>query len=372
MRIAAALFLLILCGCAAKRGLHEGAMLEQNGRIAEAKAAYAAVWERKPKNTVAKEGYTRMAQRELTDLMGAAIMSYRVGGLKEGDAQRQSALSFRRMIIDKGIDLRWDPNVDAAREDAKLREADALYLLASDAFREDRFGHTIELARQSLQLNPKHAEAPHLIRMAEAEPIYREGQQAEQLGLWRKAYERYEAVARLDAAHKDVMLRIEHCRRMARYTVAYLPVQEPRAKRTIMGFEVGSGPVDQELATLVQRELLALKDPFLQLIDRGSTDVILAEQRRQMSGPFNDQVAEAGKLLGARYILTGRVLKYDDLLKRDLEVQVQLIDAETGRIHLSEVARAAKPDMVREGAAKLADVVARRIAELLKGFDPQG
>ncbi|HRD51878.1 MAG TPA: tetratricopeptide repeat protein [Flavobacteriales bacterium] len=372
MRIVAPLLVLFLYGCAAKRGLHEGATLERNGRIAEARAAYEAVWERKPKSTAAQEGFKRMAQRELADLMGAAIMSYRVGGMKEGDAQRQSALNFRRQIIDTGIDLRWDPSVDAAREEARLREADALYQLASVAYREDRFGQAIELARQCIQLNPKHAEAPHLMRMAEAEPIYREGQQAEQLGLWRKAHERYEAVARLDAAHKDVMLRVEHCRRMARFTVAYLPVQESRAKRTIMGFEIGSGPVDQELATLVQRELLALKDPFLQLIDRGSTDVILAEQRRQMSGPYSEQVAEAGKLLGARYILTGRVLKYDDLLKRDLEVQVQLIDAQTGRIHLSEVARAAKVDLGREGAAKLSDVVARRIAALLRGFDPQG
>lgn len=362
---------LLIAGCAARRGLRDAALQEQNGRITEAKAAYAAVWERKPKNAPAKDGFRRMAQLELNDLMNGAMMSYRASGLKEGDAQRQRAVDFRRMVVDKGIDLKWDAAVDAVREETRLREAEALFLIASQAYREDRFQQAIDLARQCLQLNPKHPEADHLIRMSEAEPLYREGQQAEQLGLWRTAHGRYEAVARLDAAHRDVMLRMEHTRRMARYTLAYLPVQPSRSKRTILGFEIGSGPVDQELAVLVQRELLALKDPFMQLVDRGSTDVILAEQRRQMSGPFSEQVAEAGKLLGARYILTGRVLKYDDLLKRDLEVQVQVIDAETGRIHLSEVARASKADVARDGAARLTDVVARRIAALLKGFDPQ-
>lgn len=372
MRLVKSLFLLVLFGCAAQRGLREGAALESAGRIAEAKAAYAEVWERKPGNTQAREGFKRMAQVELNDLMNGAKMSYRASGLKEGDPQRQRALDFRRTIVAMGIDLKWDAEVDAVREETRLREAEALFQIASEAFREDRFQQAIELAKQCLQLDPKHREAGHLIRMSEAEPLYREAQQAEQLGLWRKAHERYASVARLDAAHKDVMLRLEHCKRMARYTLAYLPVQQSRSKRTILGFEIGSGPVDQELAALVQHELLALKDPFLQLVDRGSTEVILAEQRRQMSGPFSEQVAEAGKLLGARYILTGRVLKYDDLLKRDLEVQVQVIDAETGRIHLSEVARASKSDVAREGTARLTDVVARRIAALLKGFDPQG
>ena len=372
MRIAAALVILFLCGCAAQRGLREGAAHEQNGRVAEAKAAYAAVWERKPNRAPAREGYKRMAQRELDELVGAAVVAYRVGGLKEGDAQRQRSLDYRGAVVGQGIDLRWDGAVDAAREDAKLREAEALFQFASAAFREDRFQQAIGLARQCLQFDPRHGEAHHLIRMAEAEPLFREGQQAEQLGLWRKAHARYEAVARLDAAHKDVVQRLEHCKRMARYTLAYLPVQASRSKRTILGFEIGSGPVDQELAVVVQREVLALKDPFLQLIDRGSTDVILAEQRRQMNETFSEQAAVAGRLLGARYILTGRVLKYDDLLKRDLEVQVQVIDAETGRLHLSEVARATKADLPRDGSAKLTDVVARRIAALLKGFDPQG
>ncbi|MBK8226881.1 MAG: hypothetical protein IPK70_06870 [Flavobacteriales bacterium] len=371
MRPAILALALLLSGCAAKRALQQAQAMEQSAQMESAAAAYLEAWDRKPNSLLAREGYARTAQRLLDDRMSAAIMSYRVAGLKEGDRDRQTAADFRQRIALKGIDLRWNQEVDDARIEAKTREADARYQEAEAELRADHFAEAIALARQCLQLNPAHKEAPFLIRMAEAEPVYREGLRAEELGLWRKAHERYAAVSAIDAAHRDVMARLEACREKARYTLAYLPVQQPHEKRSIMGFSIGSGPVDMELAGLVQRELLALKDPFLQLIDRGSTDVVLAEQRRQMSGNYNEQMAQAGKLLGARYLLTGRVTKYDDLLKRDLEVQVQLIDAQTGRIHLSEQVRAAKADLAREGAARLTDLAARRIAERLRGFAPE-
>jgi TolB-like protein len=371
MRPAILTLVFLLCGCAAKRALHQAQVLEQSAQLESAAAAYLEAWDRKPKSQLAREGYARTAQRLLDDRMGVAIMSYRMGGLQEGDRDRQTAVDFRQRIATKGIDLRWNKEVDDAREEARRREAEAHYRDAEAELRVDRFTEAIALARECLKLDPAHKQAPHLIRMAEAEPLYREGLRAEELGLWRKAHERYAAVSAIDAAHRDVMARMEACREKARFTLAYLPVQQEREKRTILGFAIGSGPVDLELAGLVQRELLALKDPFLQVIDRGSTDVILAEQRRQMSGNYNEQMAQAGKLLGARYLLTGRVTKYDDLLKRDLEVQVQLIDAQTGRIHLSEQVRAAKAELARDGAARLTDLAARRIAERLRGFAPE-
>lgn len=363
--------MLLLLSCGGQRSLQRAEALERAGRLPDAEAAYLALLERKPRHAEARDGATRMAQRLLDDRLGAALMSYRAGQIDQGDRDRDLAAAHQRAAAARGLVLQWNDEVDRAREEARRSAAQQRYEEAEAAFRADRFTECITLAQQALVLHAKHAQAPFLIRMAQAEPLYREAQKAEQLGLWRQAHQRYREVAAIDAAHKDVQLRLEHCRKQACYTLAYLPLGQNGGAPNFLGLPIGSGPVDGELAALVQRELLALKDPYLQLVDRGSTGVVLAEQRRQMSGPFQEQVAQAGRLLGARYLLTGRVLKYDDLLKRDLEVQVQLIDAQTGRILLSEVVRAARTELPRASSQKLTDLVARRIAERLRGFEPK-
>ncbi|MBK9515438.1 MAG: hypothetical protein IPO05_17925 [Flavobacteriales bacterium] len=43
-------------------------------------------------------------------------------------------------------------------------------------------------------------------------------------------------------------------------------------------------------------------------------------------------------------MLTGKVLRFDDVLTCQIEVQVQVIDAFTGQVHLSEVVRVNKTD----------------------------
>lgn len=371
MRLLPVLTALLLMGCSGQRALRQAAHSEQAGLLAEAHEAYLRLLEQKPRSAEARADAQRTAQRLLDDRLGVALMSYRSGQIDQGDRDRDLAAALQRAAAAKGLVLQWNDEADRARAEACRLAAQLRYEEAETAFRADRFAECIALAQQALQLDARHAQAPFLIRMAQAEPLYREAQKAEQLGLWRQAHQRYREVAAIDAAHKDVQLRLEHCRRQASYTLAYLPLGQGRGAPNILGLPIGSGPVDGELAALVQRELLALKDPYLQLIDRESTDVVMAEQRRQMSGPFQEQVAQAGRLLGARYLLTGRVLKYDDLLKRDLEVQVQLIDAQTGRIHLSEVVRAARTELPRASTQKLTDLVARRIAERLRGFEPK-
>jgi TolB-like protein len=93
-----------------------------------------------------------------------------------------------------------------------------------------------------------------------------------------------------------------------------------------------------------------------------------------MSGVYDDRYsAEAGRLIGARYVLTGKVLRFDDVLTRQIEVQVQVIDAFTGQVHLSEVVRVNKTDLERGSTrAQLLERSAERAAARVAGFDPHG
>jgi len=61
------------------------------------------------------------------------------------------------------------------------------------------------------------------------------------------------------------------------------------------------------------------------------------------------------------------------VLTRQIEVQVQVIDAFTGQVHLSEVVRVNKTDLERGSTrAQLLERSAERAAARVAGFDPHG
>jgi hypothetical protein len=66
-----------------------------------------------------------------------------------------------------------------------------------------------------------------------------------------------------------------------------------------------------------------------------------------------------------------RILRYDEILRRDIEVQMQLLDAENGRIHLSEIVKVNKQEIGKGNTrSQLLDRAAKRMARLVADFDP--
>ncbi|MFN3874627.1 MAG: hypothetical protein ACK4L7_01780 [Flavobacteriales bacterium] len=363
------MLLLAMVGCGMRRELQRAQALESVGQWEQAYAAYSPLFEHRPQDAAVRGGYERAAQGVLDQRLSAAIAHYRAGAIEAGDAELERASRFRRQAVAQGIHLRWDPAADAARSDARQARAADLYEQAEAAFREERFGEAQALAEQCQRLDQSHSRAAHLARLAQTEPLYREGQRAESLGLWRQAYHRYKDAAAIDPGHKDVLACMVRCREKAAYTLAVLVSSEGNALDEAWGMLFGSKSdrLMQEMSALVHGEILALKDPFLQLIDRANTEAILAEQRRQMSGSYGEQVALAGKLLGASYIMTVRMLRTDPQSR--IEAQVQLLDAQSGRIHISDMVRATRGELARRGQ-QVAELAAHRIAERLRGFDP--
>ncbi len=69
--------------------------------------------------------------------------------------------------------------------------------------------------------------------------------------------------------------------------------------------------VEKEMGALVVQSLLENKDPFLVLLDRDYTSKLLDEQKLGMSGLYDEKtLIQAGKLIGAKYILLGEITEY--------------------------------------------------------------
>ncbi|HRH38212.1 MAG TPA: hypothetical protein PK760_07700, partial [Flavobacteriales bacterium] len=345
---------------------------EREGMYQEAFDRYSTLYAARPKMVDAHVGMKRSAQALFDRLQDEASAAYAMHDLATGDAARSRAVTFKSRMDPQGLDIQWMPLFEQKRSEAVRYEVDRLYGEAEEAFKQEHFTQAEELANQCHRLDPDRRDAEHLAKLAQVEPIYREALLGMELGLWREAYQKFKHVAELDAGHKDTMVRLATCREKAQVMVCYIPVVNSALYNDVVGALYSYGQLETQLAANMKQALMDLNDPLLVLVDRDHTDQIIEEQRRQMSGAYDDRhLIEAGKLLGARYVLTAKILRYDDVLRRETEVQVQLLDAETGRIRSSEIVRANKQEIARGNTrSQLMELVAKRGAEKLRGFAP--
>ncbi len=171
--------------------MERAAVYEREGMLQEAYNGYAEVHDRKPRTVEAHVGMKRTAQSLFDRLQADASALYLANALAGGDQKRAEAANFKSRMDVKGLELQWDPMLDTRRVEAQRVEADRLYQEADAAYRAERFSEAEELATKSLQLDKDRKETAFLLKLAQLEPRYREGQRAMELGLWRDGFQRF-------------------------------------------------------------------------------------------------------------------------------------------------------------------------------------
>lgn len=366
------LFLIILvssCGSIRKK-MDRASLYEKEGMFAEGHAAYEDIYARRPKEAEAHVGMKRSAQVMLDRKILEASERYAANDLEQGEQLRNEAIVMKQGMDRKGLELQWDGHLDDQRRTARSTKARDLLQEADEAFRGDRFAEAEELAMSCQRLDPEMKEADYLVLIAQLEPRYREGQKAETLGLWREAHKAYRWITDKDTGYKDAWQRLQAATKNAAYTLAYVPLFNTMLYTAQL--DMGLGQLEQQFSANLKPAILDLDDPLIILVDRDNTNELLAEQQRNMTGTYDERyVAEAGKLLGARYVLTGRIMRFDDLLAKQIEVQMQVLDAESGRIMLADVVRVNKQEIGRGAPrAQLLKRAAKRMAVRLSEFTP--
>ncbi|MBL7938186.1 MAG: hypothetical protein JNL43_02400 [Flavobacteriales bacterium] len=371
MRWSLPVLILLLMSCGSVRKQMERATLyEREGMYTEAFSAYETIREKRPKEAEAHVGMKRTAQMLLDRKIMEASERYLANDLEQGERLRSEAVLLKQGMDQKGLELQWDGHLDDLRRTARSTRAKDLLRKAEEAFRTDHFNEAEELASSCQRLDPELKEADYLVLIAQLEPRYREGQKAETLGSWRDAHKAYRWITMKDPGYKDAWQRLRTAKENASYTLAYVPLFNTMLYTA--QFDMGGGMIEQQLSANLKQAILDLDDPLIILVDRDNTGELLAEQQRNMSGIYQDRyVAEAGKLIGARYVLTGRIMRFDDVLSKQIEVQMQVLDAESGRILLADVVRVNKQD-IGKGAprAQLLERAAKRMAARLSEFTP--
>lgn len=174
----------------------------------------------------------------------------------------------------------------------KQAEADVL------AFRYDEAKSKLEIIKGYFSGFPN---LEYLESFCDLYPNYYLATKSLQEGRLRDAYKALKKIESIDPYFKDSKQLLESCVKQGRITVAYVSVDR----------ESINNDVEKEMGAHVVQSLLDNKDPFLTLLDRDYTSKLLEEQKLGMSGLYDEKtLIQAGKLVGARYILLGEIIEY--------------------------------------------------------------
>ena len=152
-----------------------------------------------------------------------------------------------------------------------------------------------------IKIKADYRDAASLREFAEVEPVYHSAMEAYRDGNFRRAYQLFRNVQDSAPGYRDTPRYLEKSTEKAALTVAVLPFEGPERHRNVV--ELMRAQATQAFAQT--------NDPLLRIIDRENTDELLKEQKLGLSGLVDEgTAASAGQLVGAKAVLTGRLIAY--------------------------------------------------------------
>lgn len=345
---------LVLASCSGYRSaMKEALKLEEAGLRREAMERYTAIFGAHQKAD-ARIGMKRNGQAILDGKFQSARGECMRGQFTE--ALRSYELAFAYHLEHQSLELKLPANAQMDQAACRQDYIDDLYTKAEEAVLQERFEEAKGLIGRLYQLDRSNKRAQYLEILCEIIPNYNLGKKAEELGLWRDAYRFYNEVTQLDAGYKDALMRRDAALEKARVTLAVVQFQADAS----LAF------LQKELVAVTKNELLQLRDPFIQLVERDDLSALVEEQTKGMLGLVDAATAvKAGELTGAQFLLSlelmqvnvqplrstrqekkgylgsneaARKVKYTEVVSsRSVEAtcRYKVIDTESGRVHLS-------------------------------------
>ena len=366
-RLLFSLFLLglIIAGCGGSRSLlKEAQTLEQGGLTLKAFEKYNEVYQQYGK-VEGLVGMRRLAQAELNSIFQKAQMECMRGNYESALRTFNEGFAYHREY--SSLQLNIPASAESQNEGCKTDYVNFLYENAESAVKEERYEEAQELIRKLRSLDRNNKKAEYLDLLSRIYPNYNKGVKAMELLYWREGYEFFNEVVQLDAGFKDALQRMNECLEKAKFSIAYLPVEKKN---------IDNG-LERALSGAIKQQILQIRSPFIELVEREHMEALLGEQMNSMSAVFDeDKVIEAGKLIGARYIITGEIVTYDhkvapqrsyerkaylgptvgskkvkyteNRLGRGLDAsfKFQILDAETGKVFATEIVPFSERDNV--------------------------
>jgi len=301
----ACLALVVVAGvqaCNSSKSLSKkGAQLEEAGLYNDAALFYYNALLKNSSNIDARIGLSKAGQRVLNDKIDDFTKARAMEEYRDAVYAYKDAMDYRTKVEKLGIKLEAPSYLADDYEEAKRILIKGLYDEGNKHLVNKEFDKANKIFEEIHRLDPDYKDIDNLKDVSRNEPIYIAAVDHFDQGRYRKAYYEFEKIYKVNPSYKDIGILREECLDKGKYPVAIAPFENSSGKKGI----------EKKIQAFVITELSGLNDPFLRIVERDNMEMVMEEQRLSLSGIVDESTAaEVGNILGAKAILTGKVLTY--------------------------------------------------------------
>lgn len=298
------LSILLLSACSGSKSFYKkGLKLEQAGMFEEASQMYLQSLARNNNNIDAKIALKKTGQAVLDTRLGDVFKAHSTDNHKGAVYAYLKAQDFVKSVNQYNIELSSPPQYEQYFNISKNKYLDQLYTQAIDLLADEKFEAADPILAEIKQLDPNYKDVRNLKRTSANEPLYRNGKAELQAKNFKQAYYYFDQIYQNDKSYKDATQLREQARKEAAITVSVLPFQNYTRYNN----------VERSIQAGVVSSILALKSPFIDLVDRENLQTILDEQKFGLSGQVDEATAaKVGNLLGVKAVLIGKVTNFSE------------------------------------------------------------
>lgn len=293
---------LILFGCASKRYAKKGLEFEQAGMYNQAAEMYYQSVVKNPKNVEAQIGLKKNGQMALDNELGKFLNYYNADQTKDAVFKFRECDQLFKKYKSVGTELNLPSHYKDYYNEVKVIYLENRYNEAYLLLTEEQYAAAEDIFNEILTIQPGYQDVNALINTAHYEPIYREAKELMNLDKYRKSYYKFQEILKHLPNYKDAKELNDNVLDKATLTIVVIDFKN---KSRYHGTE-------NEIKAEIQKALNNSDFPFIKLIDRENTDEILSEQLYALEGNTDENLsAKAGKMLGAKALLTGIIINYN-------------------------------------------------------------
>jgi tetratricopeptide (TPR) repeat protein len=317
-----------LTACTGSKAFYKkGKKLEKAGLSTEAASFYIESLKRKRSNEDAIISLKKIGQQVLDDELAEFYKHYTAERYRDAVYKYIDAENFKSRVEGVGVQLDAPTYYRDYYEESRSIYIAELYDLANTYLEREDFSEAEVILTEIKTLDPSYKDVNQLSDFAFVEPKYRQALNHYDHERYRKAYLLFREINQRVGGYKESAAYAELALESAQFPIGILPIEN---KSGVKNLESG-------ISASIIRDIKDLDDPFIRVVDRTKTDVLLEEQFYNMSGAIEQSSAiETGTLFGTKAILVGKIISATandgKLVKRSqpgwLGKEVRYVDAQ--------------------------------------------
>lgn len=247
-----------------------------------------------------RQGLYRTGEQVLNNELSAFFQQSQTEQKKEAIYSYLRAKEFKDKLATVNVDLNIPPQYIADFEQLKEAYLTEQYEIGLGYLDKENYTAAETVFKEIGKLEPNYKDSKNLENIAYIEPFYRKGKTGLEENKYRTAYYAFDEVINTDPNYKDAKELREEALEIGLVTLG------------IISFENGTNikNANKKAEAFILNSLSNTDDPFLKVLDRTNFDQLIEEQRLNLSGVVDESTAaEAGKLLGVKFLLGGTILQ---------------------------------------------------------------